>query len=341
MPRLPVIFKAGSRARGAGFQSGNKIWDNTGRMRTYLFKRLLLSLPVAAGVLVLVFLLLHLVPGDPVEAMLSESASAVDRERLREALHLNDPLPEQFGRFVADLATGRLESITTRQPVLPEVWAKLRATALLALCALAVSLSVALPLGVVAAVRRGSGLDAAAMGFSLLGAALPSFWLGPMLALVFSIQLGWLPVSGAGGPAHLVLPSLTLGLGMAAIVSRMVRGTLLDVLQEDYLRAARAKGLAERTVILRHALRNTLIPTITIVGLQAGALLSGAIITETIFAWPGIGRLLIDAIKARDYPKVQAAVLAIALCYVAVNLVTDLAYALADPRVRFAGHDEG
>jgi peptide/nickel transport system permease protein len=191
-----------------------------------------------------------------------------------------------------------------------------------------------------AAVRRGSGVDAGAMGFSLLGASLPSFWLGPMLMLIFSIRLGWLPVSGRGGWQHLVLPAATLGLGMAAIVSRMLRGSLVDVLGEDYLRTARAKGLPERRVVLRHALRNALGPAITIVGLQAGALLSGAIITETVFAWPGVGRLLVEAIHARDYPKVQAAVVVIALCYVAVNLVTDLAYALADPRVRLECHGE-
>jgi peptide/nickel transport system permease protein len=310
-------------------------------MAGYLAKRLALALPVAAGVVVVVFLLIHLIPGDPVEAMLGESASGTDREALREALHLNDPLPAQFGYFIRDLFTGRLESIGTHAPVLPEIGRRFAATGLLAGCALLISLLVAVPLGVLAAVRRGTGLDAAAMGFSLLGAAAPSFWIGPLLILLFSLKLGWLPVSGRGGLAHLVLPSVTLGLGMAAIVSRMLRGSLADVLDEDYLRTARAKGLGERAVILRHALRNALIPAITIVGLQAGGLLSGAIITETIFSWPGIGKLLIDAIRTRDFPKVQAAVIVIALGYVAINLITDLLYAAADPRVRFGGHEGG
>jgi ABC-type dipeptide/oligopeptide/nickel transport system permease component len=179
------------------------------------------------------------------------------------------------------------------------------------------------------------------MGFSLIGVSMPSFWLGPMLILLFSIKLGWLPVSGKGTLSHLVLPAVTLGFGMAAIVSRMIRGSLLEVMGEEYLKLARAKGLPERTVILRHALRNALIPTITIVGLQAGALFSGAIITETIFAWPGVGRLLIDAIHARDFPLVQGAVIVIALSYVLVNLFTDLLYAAADPRVRFTGEQSG
>jgi len=310
-------------------------------MWIYLLKRVLLCVPVAVGVLVLTFLLIHLAPGDPVEVMLGERAAMADREALREALHLNDPLPIQFGLFVRDLFAGELKSIHTRRPVLPEVWERLSATAVLALAALLISLSVSLPMGIVAAARKGKGVDAAAMGFSLFGVSMPSFWLGPMLILIFSIELGWLPVSGRGGLSHLVLPSMTLGLGMAAIVSRMVRGSLLDVMGEDYLRTARAKGLSERVVLLRHALRNALIPVITVVGLQAGALLSGAIITETIFAWPGIGKLLIDAIRMRDFPLVQGAVIVIALSYVFVNLAVDLLYALADPRVRFSENEGG
>jgi len=306
-------------------------------MKTYFVKRVLMSLPVAAGVLVLVFLLMHMVPGDPVEVMLGESAAPADREALRESLHLDEPLVTQFGLFMKELFTGGLESIFYHRPVLDVISGRLGNTVVLALSALIVSLLVSIPLGVAAAVRRGGAVDAGAMGFSLVGVSMPTFWLGPMLILVFSIKLGWLPVSGKGGLAHLVLPSLTLGFGMAAIVSRMVRGSLLDILGREYLRVARAKGLSERVVIAKHALRNALIPTITIVGLQAGALLSGAIITETIFAWPGVGRLLIDAINTRDFPLVQGAVIVIALSYVLVNLVTDLLYAVADPRVRFEG----
>ena len=305
-------------------------------MRGYLLKRLGLSVPVVFGVLVLVFMLMHFAPGDPVEVMLGESAAPADREALRSALHLDEPLPEQFYHFLRDLFTGRLESIFYHRPVIGEVLGRLAATAQLAAAALVISLLFAVPLGVLAAWRRGGALDASAMGFSLLGVSMPSFWLGPMFILLFSIKLGWLPVSGRGGLAHLVLPALTLGLGMAAIVSRMVRGSLLEVLPEPYVRTARAKGATERRALLKHALANALIPAITVIGLQAGALLSGAIITETIFAWPGIGRLLIDAINARDYPLAQGAVIVIALTYVAINLATDLVYAAVDPRVRFS-----
>lgn len=304
-------------------------------MRDYLLKRLGLSVPVVAGVLVLVFALMHLAPGDPVEVMLGESAAPADRAALRAALHLDEPLPTQFHHFLRDLFTGRLESIFYHRPVIGEVLGRLKATARLAAAAMVVSLFFAVPLGVMAAWRKGGALDAGAMGFALLGVSMPSFWLGPMLILLFSIKLGWLPVSGSGTMAHLVLPALTLGLGMAAIVSRMVRGSLLDVMPEPYVRTARAKGATERRALLRHALANALIPAVTVVGLQAGALLSGAIITETIFAWPGIGRLLIDAINARDYPLAQGAVIVIALTYVAINLLTDIVYAAVDPRVRF------
>lgn len=306
-------------------------------MRTYLIKRIILSLPVAAGVLVLVFLLMHLAPGDPVEVMLGENAAPADREALRAALHLDEPLVAQFGFFVRDLALGELESIFYHRPVIEEVATRLWATIELAAAALLISLSISFPLGVIAAVKKGRAADGLAMGFSLLGVSMPTFWLGPMLILVLSIKLGWLPVSGRGGLSHLVLPAVTLGTGMAAIVSRMLRGSLIEVMNQEYLRVARAKGLSERTVVLKHALRNALIPAITVVGLQAGALLSGAIITETIFAWPGIGRLLIDSIHTRDFPLVQGTVIVIALSYVIINLVTDLVYAAADPRVRLEG----
>ncbi len=306
-------------------------------MGRYVIRRIALSIPVAAGVVVLVFLLMHMVPGDPVEVMLGERAAAADREALREALHLDEPLHLQFFYFIRDLFSGRLESIFYHRPVTAEVLGRLGATAQLALAALLVSLSISIPLGIAAAVRKGSGVDAGAMGFSLLGVSMPTFWLGPMLILVFSIKLGWTPVSGRDGLSHLLLPALTLGTGMAAIVSRMLRGGLLEAMEESYVQTARGKGLSEAAVITKHALRNALIPVISIVGLQAGALLSGAIITETIFAWPGLGRLLIDAINARDFPLVQGTVIFIALSYVLINLATDLLYGVADPRVRLSG----
>jgi len=310
-------------------------------MRDYLLKRLALTVPVIFGVLVLVFILMHLVPGDPVEVMLGEVAAKSNQEALRAELHLDRPLYVQFYYFLHDLFSGKLESLYYERPVMEQVMGRMFATIELALAALVISLLVSVPLGIVAAIRKGKGTDVAAMGFSMAGVSIPSFWLGPMLILLFSIKLELLPVSGRGTFAHLILPAITLGTGMAAIVSRMIRGSLLDVLGEDYLRTARAKGLAEKTVIIKHALRNALIPSISVVGLQAGALLSGAIITETIFAWPGIGSMLIQAIHSRDFPLVQGTVMVIALSYVLINLVTDMAYAVADPRVRFRKEEAG
>ncbi len=303
-------------------------------MREYLIKRLALTLPVVLGVLVLVFILMHLVPGDPVDIMLGETAAKANREVLRAELHLDDPLHVQFYYFLQDLFTGELRSLYYDRPVMEQVGKRLLATLELAAAALVVSLLVSVPLGIIAAVWKGRILDVVAMGFSMGGVSVPSFWLGPMLILLFSVKLELLPPSGAGGFSHLILPAVTLGTGMAAIVSRMIRGSLLDVMGEDYLRTARAKGLSEKLVILKHAMRNALIPSISVVGLQAGALLAGAIITEKIFSWPGIGSMLIKAVHSRDFPLVQGTVIVIALSYVLVNLVTDIAYAVADPRVR-------
>jgi ABC-type dipeptide/oligopeptide/nickel transport system permease component len=302
---------------------------------TGLGRRMLLLVPTVLGVLTLVFFLVHLIPGDPVELMLGETASRADLSQLRAALGLDRPVGEQYARFLGGLVRGDLgRSFFYRKPVLAVIGGALPATALLAAAALAVALLVALPVGIFAAVRRDTLVDRLAMLGSLLGVSMPNFWLGPMLIVLFSFRLGWLPVSGREGPASLVLPALTLGLALAAILARMTRASMLDVLGEEYLRTARAKGVRERVVIVRHALRNALLPVVTIVGLQFGALLSGAVITENVFAWPGVGTLLIQAITARDYPLVQGCVLVIALCYVAVNFLTDALYALIDPRVR-------
>ena len=304
-------------------------------MTRYLQRRLLLTVPVLLGVSTLVFLFVHLIPGDPVEVMLGEQALATDKEALRHALGLDRPLPIQYLTFLGGLLSGNLgRSLFTGEAVGETLLHHVGPTALLAGASLLVALALALPLGILAALRQGSLLDRGAMLLALTGVAIPNFVLGPLLILAFSIGLGWTPVSGAEGPTYLILPALTLGTAMAGILSRMVRSSLLETLGEDYLRTARAKGLPERVVILRHALRTSLIPVITVVGLQAGGLLSGALITETIFAWPGLGRLTIQAINSRDYPLVQGAVLFIALGYVAVNLVTDLLYARADPRIR-------
>jgi len=304
-------------------------------MQDYLIKRLLLTVPVVLGVTVLVFLFIHMIPGDPVEVMLGESARTADRAALRDALHLDRPLFIQFGYFLRDLLTGNLESIFYHEPVAGKVLSRLGATFQLALVAMFFAILIALPLGIIAAVKRDTAVDAGAMAFAMAGVCMPNFWIGPMLILVFSIKLMWFPVSGSGGIEHLVLPAITLGFGMAAILSRMTRGSLLEVIGEDYLVVARAKGLRENAVILKHALKNALIPVITVIGLQFGALLDGSIITETIFAWPGIGSLLIESIQTRDFPLVQGCVLVIALTYVLVNLVTDILYAVADPRVRY------
>jgi ABC-type dipeptide/oligopeptide/nickel transport system permease component len=293
------------------------------------------ALLVMLGVATLVFLLIHLVPGDPVEAMLGESARPADREALRAALGLDRPLLEQYLSWLGGLAVLDLgESFTWQRPVAELLAERIPATLELAVAALALALLIAVPLGVLAARGRGGPVDAGAMGFSLLGVALPNFWLGPLLILVFSLWLGWTPVSGREGAGSLILPAITLGTGLAAILARMVRSSVLEVLSEDYVRTARAKGLGEGRVLWGHALRNAWLPVLTLIGLQLGGLLGGAVITETVFAWPGVGSLLVEAIQARDYPVVQACVLLISLAYVLVNALTELVYAWADPRVR-------
>jgi len=287
------------------------------------------------GVSVLVFSLVHLVPGDPVEVMLGESAQPADRAALRAALGLDRPLPAQFATFLTDLAHLDLgTSLHARRPVASLIAERLPATAELAVAGLAVALAIALPLGSVAALRRGSGADHAAIAFATLGVSIPNFVLGPVLILVFSFGLGWLPVSGNEGAGALVLPALTLGTALAAILARMLRSTLLEVLGEDFIRTARAKGLDEVGVLVRHALGNAMLPVVTLLGLQLGALLAGAVITEIVFSWPGLGSLTVEAIQRRDYPLLQGCVLVISISYVLVNSLTDLAYAWLDPRIR-------
>jgi peptide/nickel transport system permease protein len=301
-----------------------------------LLTRLGSAFVVVLGVCTLVFLLIHLVPGDPVEAMLGENAQVADREALRQALGLDRPLGEQYLAYIQRLA--RLDlglSFQDRRPVAAILGERLPATLELTIAALALALTLALPLGVLAARHRGSPLDTGAMGLSLVGISIPNFWLGPLLILVFSLWLGWTPVSGREGPASLILPALTLGTGMAAILARMVRGSILEVLGEDYVRTARAKGLSEGRVLWGHALRNAWLPILTLIGLQLGGLLGGAVITETVFAWPGVGSLLVEAIQSRDYPVVQACVLLVSLSYVFVNTLTDLVYSWVDPRIHW------
>ena len=305
-------------------------------MLRYFVRRVLLAIPVLIGVATLVFSLIHLVPGDPAQAMLGDGAAPQDVDELRKNLGLDQPLLTQYVSFLRHALTGDLGvSFRTGQPVTTMILERVPATAELAIAAMFVAIVIAIPLGVVAAVWRGTAVDYAAMTFALAGVSIPNFWLGPLLAIVFAVELGWLPVSGRGSLANLVLPAFSLGLALAAILARMTRASLLDELNELYVRAARARGVSRTASIGSHALRNSMVPLLTIIALQFGAVLTGAVITETIFAWPGIGRLLIQSIGFRDYPMVQGCILLIAVTYVTVNLVTDLMYGVLDPRIRF------
>jgi ABC-type dipeptide/oligopeptide/nickel transport system permease component len=305
-------------------------------MLRYLVRRLLLTIPVLFGVATLVFTLIHLVPGDPAQSMLGEGASQEEITRLRASLGLDEPLLAQYRSFLAGVIKGDLgSSFRYNTPVTTQILDRLPNTAVLAVAAMLVAIAVAIPLGILAAVFRGTAIDHAAMATALAGISMPNFWLGPLLAILFAVQLGWLPVSGTGSVWHLVLPAVTLGAALAAILARMTRASLLEELRELYVLAAQARGLSRGRAILRHAFRNSLIPIVTIIGLQFGAVLTGTIITETIFAWPGVGRLLIQAINFRDYPLVQGCILFISVTYVAMNLITDLTYGFLDPRIRY------
>jgi peptide/nickel transport system permease protein len=268
--------------------------------------------------------------------MLGESAVAAQKEELRRELKLDRPVAAQYIEFLGGLATGDLGvSFRSREPVLREILSRFPATLLLAAASLLVAVLIAVPLGILSAMRQHSLLDHLSAFLAMLGLSMPNFWLGPLLILIFSIRLGLFPVAGFGTARHLVLPALTMGTGMAAILMRMLRSSLLEEIRQEYVRVAAAKGLSRRATVLRHALKNSAIPVLTVLGLQFGALLSGSIITETIFSWPGIGRLMVQAIDARDYPLVQGCVLFIALCTVTVNLATDLLYSRLDPRIRY------
>jgi peptide/nickel transport system permease protein len=301
----------------------------------YLSTRLAYTLPVIWLVVSVVFLLIHLVPGDPIQQMLGEGAASADIAAVRHQYGLDLPISRQYANYWMGVIHGRLgESLLFRQDVGSLIRARYPFTLQLTCAALVVALLLSIPAGVYSATHRNRWSDRALSLVSLLGFSFPSFALGPVLILLFAIKLAVLPVSGAGGVAHLVLPAITMGGALAAILTRMVRTSMLEELSQDYVRTARAKGLSEAAVVYKHALRNALVPVLTVVGLQFGALLAGAIVTETIFSWPGIGRLTIQAINTRDYPVVQGCVLAIGLTYVAVNFVTDLLYSAVNPRIR-------
>lgn len=301
----------------------------------YLIKRISGALLVLFGVSTLVFLLIHLIPGDPVEVMLGESARAADREALRQALGLDLPLLQQWWQYLSGIFHFDLgDSLYTKRAVTDLLLERIPATAMLSIASMVVAIVIALPLGMLAAVYKNSIWDRLAMMTAMFGVSIPNFVMGPLLIIIFALWLGWFPVSGHQGMLSLVLPALTLGTALAAILSRMIRASMLQVLEEDYIRAARARGIKESRVLLLHGFRNAALPVITVFGMQFGALLTGAVITETIFSWPGVGQLMIESIQKRDYPIVQACVLLISLIYVFVNLLTDLLYTMLDPRVK-------
>jgi len=304
---------------------------------TYIIKRLLALIPILIGISVLVFLSIYLVPGDPLSAVLGEAVVSKERaEELRQQYGFNDPLYVQYFRFASRAVRGDLgQSLQTKRPVLTEIQAQLPATIQLTFAAMILAVSIGVPLGILAATRHNSWIDSLAMLVSLGGISIPTFWSGLMLLLVFSLMLGWLPATGTQGFERLIMPALTLGYGAAAIIARLTRSSMLEVLGQGYITTARAKGLAAHTITVRHALKNAIIPVITIVGLQFGNLLAGAVVVETVFSRQGIGRLLIGAILGRDFPVVQGTVLFVALVYVLINLAVDLSYAWVDPRIRY------
>ena len=304
-------------------------------MASYILRRLGFSVFVLWGAVTIVFAAIRLAPGDPAQLMLGTDASAADIAALRQRLGLDRPLPVQYGRYLLDAV--RLDfgsSLRRDQPALQAVAERLGATGQLALAAMLLAVAISFPLGIAAALRPRSLVDRIVSILSLLGQSVPSFWLGIMFILLFARQLRLLPSSGAESWQHLVMPALTLALPLVGVLTRLVRSGLLEVLHEDYVRTARAKGLAPRSVVTRHALMNMLIPVITLIGLQLGHLLGGAVIVETVFAWPGVGRLLVEAISNRDYPLVQAAILLVTIGFITINFLVDLSYGYLDPRVR-------
>ena len=309
-------------------------------MLTYILRRLGLMVFILLGVSLITFSMMHFVPGDPAEVIAmeryGEEITAETIEHVRRELGLDQPIYLQYARWLIDVLQGDLGySHRTDRPVLDEILTRLPATIQLALAGMMVSLIIAIPVGIISAIKQYSAVDNISMFGAFLGVSMPNFWLGLLLLLFFSVHLGWLPVFGRGEIEHLILPALTLGTGMAAITARLTRSSMLEVLRQDYIRTARAKGLSEKVVISRHALKNALIPVVTVVGLQFGSLLEGTVIVEVIFAWPGIGRLLVDSIFARDFPVIQGCILFIAVMFVLVNLLVDISYAYLDPKIRY------
>jgi len=302
----------------------------------FVVRRFVTLLPVLFGVSLVAFLLIHLIPGDPAEVLAGPGAAGEDIARLRQQLGLTAPLPVQYAEWVARTSHADLgRSLLTRQPVLPELLDRFGNTLRLAVAAMIVALALGLAAGVVAAVRRGTVWDVALSLFAIAGVSVPIFWLGLLFMLWFAVTLGWVPATGMAGPATYVLPALALGLNAAALISRITRSSVLEILGRDYVRTALAKGLSARRVLWRHVLRSSAVPILTVAALQFGYLLGGAVLTETVFVWPGLGRLLVEAIQRRDFPVVQGGILLIAVTLILLNLATDILYAAADPRIRY------
>jgi peptide/nickel transport system permease protein/oligopeptide transport system permease protein len=305
-------------------------------MLNYIIKRLLSTIPVLIGISLLLFLMLRMLPGDPAQVLAGQMATPEEIETIRVQLGLDKPIYIQYANFIGRLARFDLgRSARTQNPVIEEVWARLPNTVVLAVAAIAIASLLGIPAGIIAAVRPNSWVDYGVTIFSLFGISMPVFWLGLMLVVIFAVTLKLLPAGGTGSWQHLILPSVTLASFVVAFIARMTRSTMLEALSQDYTTTARAKGLMERIVVIKHALKNALIPIITVVGLQFGLLLGGAVLTETVFAWPGLGRLIVDSILARDYPMIQGAILLFGLMYIMVNLVVDIIYAYVDPRIRY------
>lgn len=304
-------------------------------MHKYVLKRILLLIPVLLGVSLLVFAIMSLTPGDPAQLILGENAPKEAVLKLREEMGLNDPFFMQYLRFVKNAVLGDFgRSYTTGREVFGEIFARFPNTLVLAVIGIIISICIGIPIGIISATRQYSFLDSFSMVIALLGVSMPVFWLGLMLILTFSVKLGWLPSGGFDGFKSIILPAVTLGVGSAAIITRMTRSSMLEVIRQDYIRTARAKGVAEKVVINKHALKNALIPIITVVGLQFGHLLGGAVLTESVYSWPGVGRLMVDAIRQKDTPTVLAAVVFLAAAFSVVNLLVDILYAYVDPRIK-------
>jgi len=305
-------------------------------MFQYVIKRLLSTIPVLLGISLLLFFMLRALPGDPAEVLAGQMATPEDIELIRHQLGLDRPVYIQYALFLGRLAKFDLgRSARTQNPVIQEVWARLPNTVLLAVVAIALACLFGIPAGIISAVRPYTFLDYFVTSSALFGMSMPVFWLGLMLVVVFAVWLHWLPAGGIGTWKHVILPSITLTAFVIAFIARMTRSSMLEVLSQDYTTTARSKGLKEQVVIIKHALKNALIPIITVVGLQFGMLLGGAVLTETVFAWPGLGRLIVDSILARDYPVIQGAILIFGLIYILVNLIVDVLYAYVDPRIRY------